>query len=84
VYVYCILCCFERTIVITIYSGVFTGGGVQRYWTPPEPLQKIKINNNSYIFAELGMLNIHREVEIIVDEVIEELAKKSRHLEFIL
>jgi hypothetical protein len=30
------------------------------------------------------MLNIHREVEITVDEVIEELAKKSRRLEFIL
>jgi hypothetical protein len=30
------------------------------------------------------MLNIHREVEIAVDEVIEELAKKSRRLEFIL
>jgi hypothetical protein len=42
------------------------------------------MNNNSYIFAELGMLNIHREVEITVDEVIEELAKKSRQLEFIL
>jgi hypothetical protein len=30
------------------------------------------------------MLNIHREVEITVDEVIEELAKKLRRLEFIL
>jgi hypothetical protein len=30
------------------------------------------------------MLNIHREVEITVDEMIEELAKKSRRLEFIL
>jgi hypothetical protein len=30
------------------------------------------------------MLNIHREVEITVDEVIEELAKKLRELEFIL
>jgi hypothetical protein len=30
------------------------------------------------------MLNIHREVEITVDEVIEELAKKSRQLEFVL
>jgi hypothetical protein len=30
------------------------------------------------------MLNIHKEVEITVDEVIEELAKKSRQLEFIL
>jgi len=30
------------------------------------------------------MLNIPREVEITVDEVIEELAKKSRRLEFIL
>jgi hypothetical protein len=30
------------------------------------------------------MLNIHREVEITVDKVIEELAKKSRQLEFIL
>jgi hypothetical protein len=30
------------------------------------------------------MLNIHREVEIAVDEVIEEFAKKSRQLEFIL
>jgi hypothetical protein len=30
------------------------------------------------------MLNIHREFEITVDEVIEELAKKSRQLEFIL
>jgi len=29
------------------------------------------------------MLNIHREVEITVDEVIEELAKKSRRLELI-
>ncbi|XP_003244173.1 uncharacterized protein LOC100575880 [Acyrthosiphon pisum] len=32
----------------------------------------------------LAMLNIHREVEITVDEVIAELAKKSRRLEFIL
>ncbi|CAI6358376.1 unnamed protein product [Macrosiphum euphorbiae] len=32
----------------------------------------------------LAMLNIHRDVEITVDEVIEELAKKSRRLEFIL
>jgi hypothetical protein len=30
------------------------------------------------------MLNIHREVEITVDEMIEKLAKKSRQLEFIL
>jgi hypothetical protein len=30
------------------------------------------------------MLNIYREVEITVDEVIEELAKKSRQMEFIL
>jgi hypothetical protein len=30
------------------------------------------------------MLNTHREIEITVDEVIEELAKKSRRLEFIL
>jgi hypothetical protein len=30
------------------------------------------------------MLNICREVEITVDEVLEELAKKSRQLEFIL
>jgi hypothetical protein len=30
------------------------------------------------------MLNIDREVEITVDEVIEKLAKKSRQLEFIL
>jgi hypothetical protein len=30
------------------------------------------------------MLNFHREVEITVDEVIEELAKKSRQWEFIL
>jgi hypothetical protein len=30
------------------------------------------------------MLNIHREIEITIDEVIEELAKKSRQLEFIL
>jgi hypothetical protein len=30
------------------------------------------------------MLNIHRKVEITVDEVIEGLAKKSRRLEFIL
>jgi hypothetical protein len=30
------------------------------------------------------MLNIHREVEITADEVIEELAKKLRQLEFIL
>jgi hypothetical protein len=30
------------------------------------------------------MSNVHREVEITVDEVIEELAKKSRQLEFIL
>jgi hypothetical protein len=30
------------------------------------------------------MLNIHREVEITIDEMIEELAKKSRQLEFIL
>ncbi|KAL4130820.1 hypothetical protein QTP88_008201 [Uroleucon formosanum] len=32
----------------------------------------------------LAMLNIYREVEITVDEVIEELTKKSRRLEFIL
>jgi hypothetical protein len=30
------------------------------------------------------MFNIHREVEITVDEVLEELTKKSRQLEFIL
>jgi hypothetical protein len=30
------------------------------------------------------MLNIHREVEIAIDEGIEELAKKSRRLEIIL
>jgi hypothetical protein len=30
------------------------------------------------------MLNIHREVEITIDVVIEELAKKLRQLEFIL
>jgi hypothetical protein len=30
------------------------------------------------------MLNIHREVEITVDEVVKELTKKSRQLEFIL
>jgi hypothetical protein len=60
------------------------GGGGPGVLSPPEPLQKIKINNNSCIFAELAMLNIHREVEITVDEVIEELAKKSRQLEFIL
>jgi hypothetical protein len=30
------------------------------------------------------MLNIQREVEITIDEVIEELAKKLRQLEFIL
>jgi energy-converting hydrogenase A subunit M len=60
------------------------GGGSRGTGPSPELLQKIKINNNSYIFAELAMLNIHREVEITVDEVIEELAKKSRQLEFIL
>ncbi|CAI6358567.1 unnamed protein product [Macrosiphum euphorbiae] len=32
----------------------------------------------------LPLLNIHRDIEITVDEVIEELAKKSRRLEFIL
>jgi hypothetical protein len=30
------------------------------------------------------MINIHREVVITVDEVIEELDEKSRRLEFIL
>jgi hypothetical protein len=52
---------------------------------PPRTSPKNKITNkNSYIFAELAMLNIHREVEITVDEMIEELAKNSRQLEFIL
>ncbi|CAI6359522.1 unnamed protein product [Macrosiphum euphorbiae] len=32
----------------------------------------------------LAILNMHREVEITVDEVIEELTKKLRRLEFIL
>jgi hypothetical protein len=35
---------------------------------PPRTSQKKKKNKlNSYIFAKLAMLNIHREVEITVD-----------------
>jgi hypothetical protein len=60
------------------------GGGPGVLDPPRTSPKNKKINNNSYIFAELDMLNIHKEVEFIVDELIEELAKKSRQLEFIL
>jgi hypothetical protein len=60
--------------------------GIQGYWTSPKPLQENK--NNKLKFLHIWRIsyvkqNIHREVEITVDKIIEELAKKSRQLEFI-
>jgi hypothetical protein len=56
-------------------SGVFTEGS--RVTEPPlQNLFKKMKNKLKYIFSELAMLNIHREVEITVDRVIRGVGQK--------